>query len=633
MQLRKRNEYLLVPALLSFCLLFGFGKPKPTPSISNVSFSLERSGGGSIWENATTPVISGEGHEKHRGSAWCDWDNDGLLDVYLTHFGVHNGVEFWGSPNQLLKNMGDGIFVEFTTEATAVGSDLSHHSAWADLDNDGLPDLFVGQSTNFGQDQNHLLHHDSVGEFTDITDGNPLAMYWLSPRGVSWQDVNNDGFVDLFVSNSGGDKRRNWLMINQGDGSFVKDEDSGLDGLWDEGRGIAWCDYDNDGLADVYVVAGSEDNSDPQYRTNALYRNNGDGTWTDVAVEAGVADIGHGRGVAWGDINNDGFMDILVGNQVGSDHPGYNKLYTSNGDGTFTDISESSGITENTRCRCVSMADYDNDGFLDLYTVTFGSLGPPNRLYHNNGDETFTEVAQGTPMMAVNNGNSASWADYDNDGWIDLLAVGGSSSAPGVGQNTLLRNMNQNGNHWIEFELCGTVSNRSAIGARVSISHQIADGSVMIQMRDVQSGSGYNTQHMFRAHFGLFDSDVIDELTILWPSGIVQTATGIQVDQILRIVESDVFALDCNRNCVDDAKDISEGLSVDFNFNGIPDECECMADFDDDGTVDVHDLLFLISTWGELSSPENPVATDLDGNGVVAVHDLLLAVGAYGPCQ
>ncbi len=630
----KRSELLLVPAVLSSCLLLGVGKPKPPiPSTSNGNASCERSDDVSFWENATSAPISSVGHENHRGSAWCDWNNDGLLDVYLTHFGVNGGGNFFGSPNQLLMNMGNGQFEEVTTEVTAVGSDLSHHSAWADIDNDGLPDLFVGQSTNYGQDQNHLLHHDSIGEFSDITNGNPLAMYWLSPRGVTWQDVNADGFVDLFITNSGGDQRRNRLLINQGDGTFEKDEGNGLDGLWDEGRGAAWTDFDNDGLVDLYVVAGSEDHSDPPYRTNALYKNNGDGTWSDVAVSAGVADIGHGRGVAWGDINNDGYMDILIGNQVGSDHPGNNKLYVNNTDGTFTDISESSGISENARTRCVSMADFNNDSLLDLYTVSFGSLAPPNRLYRNNGDLTFTEVASGLPISAPNCGNSASWADYDNDGWIDLLAVGGSPDAPGIGHNMLCHNMNQNGNHWIEFELCGVVSNRSAIGARVLITHQTSDGTLVNQMREVQSGSGYNTQHMFRAHFGLLDSEVIDQLTILWPSGITQTGTNIPADQILRIVESDGLAYDCNRNCIDDQQEILEGTSQDVDGDGIPDECRCTADFDNDGRVAVHDILILIADWGSDSTPENPLPTDLNGDGIVNINDLLIVVSAYGPCN
>lgn len=631
----KGRRYILLSfsILLSTCNLVSAGASKPKPNLTPTAPNVERSVTNSNWDDVTTDILSGQGHENHRGSAWCDYDNDGLIDLYTTHFGVHDGVsEYLGSPNQLLKNMGDGVFIEVTTEVSSVGSDLSHHSCWADIDNDGLPDLFVGQSTNYGQDQNHLLHHDSVGVFSDITNGNPLAMYWLSPRGVTWQDVNLDGYVDLYITNSGGDQRKKRLLINQGDNTFVKEEDSGLDGIWDEGRGAAWCDFDNDGLADIYVVSGSEDHSGEVYRTNSLYKNNGDGTWTDVAESAGVADVGHGRGVAWGDINNDGLMDIIVGNQIGSDHPGNNKLYLNNGDGTFADISVSAGISENTRCRCVSMADYDNDGLLDLYTVTFGSAGPPNRLYRNNGDLTFTDTASGTPITAPNNGNSASWADYDNDGWIDIYTVGGSPDAPGIGHNLLIRNMNQNGNHWIEFELCGTTSNRSAIGTRITITHRNEQEVIVNQMREVQSGNGYNSQHMFRAHFGLGSSDTIDEVTIIWPSGIVQTANDIEVDQILRVVESDVFAMDCNRNCTDDIEDIIDGISLDVNYNDIPDECECLADFDNDGTVDIHDILYLFSTWGQNSTPDDPLETDLNGNGVVDVQDVIIAITSYGEC-
>ncbi|MBT4584891.1 MAG: CRTAC1 family protein, partial [Phycisphaerae bacterium] len=450
--------------------------------------------------------------------------------------------------------------------------------------------------------------------FSDITNGDPLAMYWLSPRGVTWQDVNLDGYVDLYVTNSGGDQRKKRLMINQGDNTFVLDESAGLLGTWLEGRGAAWTDFNNDGLADVYVVAGAEDHSEEVYRRNSLYKNNGDGTWSNVANSAGVADVGHGRGCAWGDINNDGFMDLIVGNQVGSDHPGNNKLYVNNGDETFTDISESSGISFNERTRCVSMADYDNDGFLDLYTVTFGSSAPANQLFHNNHDLTFTNTAAGTPITAPNNGNSASWSDFDNDGWIDIYTVGGSPTAPGVGHNRLLRNTNHNGNHWIEFELCGTTTNRSAIGTRVVIKYHNELDEVVVQMREVQSGSGYNSQHMFRTHFGLGQSTTINEVTITWPSGIVQTTTNFAVDQILRIVESDVFAIDCNRNCVDDYYDIIDGTSTDFDENGIPDECDCNPHVDCNENCIDDELDILNGTSAD--EDENGIPDECDCNPV-----------------
>ena len=183
--------------------------------------------------------------------------------------------------------------------------------------------------------------------------------------------------------------------------------------------------------------------------------------------------------------------------------------------------------------------------------------------------------------------------------------MGGSPTAPGVGHNRLIRNTNHNGNHWVEFELCGTMTNRSAIGARVLITHRDEDGQFVNQMRDVQSGNGYNSQHMFRAHFGLGTSQVIYQLTIYWPSGIVQTAFNIESDRIIRIVESTVYAEDCNRNCVDDYDDIADGTSTDFDNNGIPDECDCtpVVDCNENCIEDILDI-------------QNGTSTDEDGNGI-----------------
>lgn len=640
--MRSQAMILLTPLALSIGIVHGFGPSKSNSVRSSVD---------SLWEDVATPLVSGQNHERHRGSAWCDYDNDGLIDLYLSHFGVLGGP-LVGSPNQLLRNLGSGNFEEVTTGELAVGSDATHHSAWADLNNDGLPDLFVGQSSNFGTDRNHLLVHGPVGEFTDIAQADPLAMFWMTPRGVSWQDINNDGFVDLAIANSGGDNQQNWIMINQGDGTFVR-ENNELNQMWSEGRGLAWSDYNNDGLPDLYITNGSQDTLWVDYRKNGLFKNNGDGTWTNVAEKAGVADPGHGRGVAWGDINNDGYMDVLVGNSLGFDHPAHNRLFRNDGDGTFTDITETAGIYEDTRTRCVSMADYDNDGLIDLYVVSFGTANRNNRLYHNNGDETFTDTAVGTLAEAVNNDISATWSDFDNDGWIDLYTVGGSNTALGIGQNQLLRNLNQNGNHWFEIELCGTVSNRSAIGSRITIKHRDALDNIVEQIREVQSGNGYNSQHMLRAHFGLGSSLVIVEVKVRWPSGITQSLFDVEVDQMLRVVEDEFgFALDCNRNCVDDITDIAEGTSQDcnsndipdecdladgasedVNSNSVPDECECLADIDGDGQVNVVDLLNIITFWGQTSPPEDdPLPADINWDYVVDVEDLLIVMGNWGDC-
>jgi hypothetical protein len=158
--------------------------------------------------------------------------------------------------------------------------------------------------------------------------------------------------------------------------------------------------------------------------------------------------------------------------------------------------------------------------------------------------------------------------------------------------------------------------------------------NVVDQMREVQSGNGYNSQHMFRAHFGLGSSKVIDEVHVRWPSGITQTMIAVEVDQMVRVVEDEFgIAFDCNRNCIDDLTDISEGVSMDVNQNDTPDECECLSDFDGSGHVDITDLLAIIASWGDTTPPEtNPQQTDLDGNHVVDIEDLLIAIGDWGDC-
>ena len=582
------------------------------------------------WENIASSLVAGENHERHRGSAWCDFDNDGFMDLYLSHFGQRVDGVLIGSPNQLLKNVGNGEFVDVTTDELAIGSDLSHHSAWADVNNDGLVDLFVGQSTNFGEDRNYLLQQTSTGEFLDITNGDPLAMYWMTPRGVAWQDIDNDGLIDLCVANSGGDNQQNWIMMNVGGGKFER-IDSALNQVYSEGRGVAWCDYDNDGLPDVYITNGSQDSLPVWLRRNALFKNLGNGEFKNVAEIAGVADPGHGRGVVWGDVNNDGWMDILVGNSLGSDIPAHNRLFKNNGDGTFTDITVEAGIYENIRTRGVSMADFDNDGYLDMYVVSFGTSNPYNRLFRNNGDATFTNVASGTLAEGVHNDATATWTDVDNDGWLELYTVGGSPTSPGVGQNQLLKNMSRNSNNWIEIELCGTTSNRTGIGTRVTVLHETANGE-MRQIRDLQSGYGYNAQDMLRIHFGLADSLVIAELAIEWPSGITHSISNVNANQIIRIVEDEFeFAFDCNRNCQNDAFEIEIGEQLDINQNGIPDDCECLSDFNQDGVTGVDDLLIFLAHWGPVHGGDYSIC-DLDGNEVVNVDDLLLFIANWGDC-
>ena len=209
-------------------------------------------------------------------------------------------------------------------------------------------------------------------------------------------------------------------------------------------RGVAWGDYDNDGDLDLYVANYNE--------ANVLYRNNGDGTFTDVTSEAGVGCISHSYGVAWGDYDNDGDLDLYVANY------GANVLYRNNGDGTFTDVTSEAGVSCTGSSLGVAWGDYDNDGDLDLYVANHYEA---NVLYKNNGDGTFTDVTGAAGVGCTGSSYGVAWGDYDNDGHLDLYVANN-------GANVLYRN-NGNLNHWLQIRLHGTISNRSAIGTKVKV--------------------------------------------------------------------------------------------------------------------------------------------------------------------
>jgi hypothetical protein len=246
--------------------------------------------------------------------------------------------------------------------------------------------------------------------------------------------------------------------------------------------------------------------------------------------------LSNSAAVAWGDYDNDGFLDAFI-----SINPqGKNLLYHNNGDGTFTLVTNSvigSEIGSSTGC---AWGDYDNDGWLDLFVARTGTdsnfnivAHENNWLYHNNGDGTFTKVTSGSLVNEIGPSFGAAWGDYDNDGFVDLFVSNGFiiSSA-----NNFLYHNNGNSNNWINFRLVGTVSNRSAIGAKVRVKATIS-GKTFWQMREISGGSGHGSQNDLRANFGLGDATNVDLVRIEWPSGIVQTMTNIASKQFLTVVE------------------------------------------------------------------------------------------------
>ena len=295
-------------------------------------------------------------------------------------------------------------------------------------------------------------------------------------------------------------------------------------------------DYDNDGDIDLFV-----DSAFPF--THRLYRNEGNGVFTYVAgqLDGPLDTTGSGFGSTfagcWADYDNDGFPDVFLANVA------KNFLYHNNGDGTFTNIADSAVVQDTIPVEAIfsscAWGDYDNDGFIDLFVTVGDAYGGParshNLLYHNNSDGTFTKVTEGPVVTDLTTEcPGASWGDYDNDGFLDLFVSQGAVAADP--QTNLLYHNDGNSNAWLNVKLVGVVSNRSAIGAKVRVN-AFYRGEGRWQLRDVSGGDGESNQQSLNAEFGLADATNIDTVRVEWPSGAVQELHNVAPRQFLTITE------------------------------------------------------------------------------------------------
>ena len=472
--------------------------------------------------------------------AWADYDGDGYVDIItLGHVQPRSG-----SISQVWHNNSDGTFTDVTSQVGLVphDADCDHGVVWADFDNDGHPDFFVSKEKWTAPPKyDRLWHNNGDGTFTNIADSAGVE----SPdknRGAYAVDYDNDSYLDLFVASFQfpSNARPNHFYHNNGNLTFTDvAAEAGLARPYIENRTAAWADYDGDGLLDVFIA-----------HTDALYHNNGDGTFSDVTDAAGVihnsSDV---QAAAWGDFDSDGYPDIYVTFGVESGGladacealrdlaaipfvtqlPGI--LYHNNGDGTFTDVTTQSGAVNVAGALGVTWEDYDNDGKLDLYIVNSLPLNRANRLFRNNGNGTFTDVAAAAGVGAktgIGRGSDASFADYDNDGFPDLFVCNGASTTVGP---YLLYHSNGNSNGWLKVVLSGTESNRCGIGAKLRL---VAGGKA--QYREY-TGQHYLSQNYIPVHFGLGHATRVSSLTITWPSGTVQTLTNLAINQTITVVE------------------------------------------------------------------------------------------------
>ncbi len=399
-----------------------------------------------------------------------------------------------GQPQSTFTRVSEGAIVNDVESSTGC--------MWGDYNRDGYPDLYV---TNWAQN-NVLYRNNGNGTFTRITSGAIISDMADSKSGT-WGDYNNDGYLDLFVSNA---NQNNLLFQNDQDGSFSQVTTGPV--VTDEGysMGNSWGDYDNDGFLDLFVV-------NYYYKSQFVYHNTGNGTFTKMASGDAVDCGSYSISVIPGDYNNDRYLDLYVTNS------GVNFLHHNNGDATFTRINEGAIVNDDESSQGASWGDYDNDGELDLFVA---NSDENNFLYENSGDGTFDKMTVGSIVNDGGYSSGCAWGDYDNDGDLDLYVTNRGT------QSNFFYENGSTENHWIKIGCVGTISNRAGLGAKVKVR---ANG--VWQLREVSGQTGFSAQNSLIAHFGLGDATSIEILTVEWPSGIKDTFSNVTVGQYVVVTE------------------------------------------------------------------------------------------------
>ena len=440
------------------------------------------------------------------GGYWADIDNDGDEDLAINNL----QASLTGRSVDLHENLGNGTFSRLINAGMPT-ADGPRNIAWADYDNDGDLDFYVGDAafntaTDFKGD---FYRNNGDKTFTRV----PLDQ--LADGGV-WADYDNDGFVDLFIVDSG---QPTSVYRNNQNGTF-----SVVPGMFNQGADwtLAFADIDNDRDLDLLQVGRNGD-----ITRNNLWRNNGNSTFTEMTTSAvNTTNMGSARGASWADFDNDGDLDLFAPSATPAQP---SRFFMNDGTGNFTAQTALSVLGVNVATSASALGDVDNDGDVDLIinnSVT-GNVG--TRLFLNNGNGSFTQVSVGVQsFLNVSTLAHLSMGDYDNDGFLDLVAATFNTlQAPALYRNT------GNSNHWVKFKLTGLQSNRSAIGARVEM---VAGG--MKQIREVTTQTGLAAQNSLIQHFGTAGNTVVDTVRIYWPAGNVQELVNLPTDQLYEIEES-----------------------------------------------------------------------------------------------
>ena len=501
------------------------------------------------------------------GGAWGDYDNDGFDDIFIANFSFPVGadqatIQQSQARSQLYHNNQNGTFTEVGTNAGLDLNAMANGCAWGDYDNDGLLDLFV---SCYGP--NHLYHNNGDGTFSDVSQQAGISQYDNYWTGVAWGDYDRDGLLDLYVCGyvdyqptdsqattlqynaavpvginpSSFAPIGNLLFHNLGNGTFEEvSEKTGVKNTTGRSLAVSWCDFDEDGLPDLYVA---NDVSD-----NAMFRNTGKGTFEDVSYTAFVADYRGAMGIGIGDWDNDTDFDMFVTHWMAQENALYNNLKAQ---------LSTKDISANNRLKFMDQADrfglgqialnmigfgtfffaYNNDGYQDLFITNGSTFQQPDSsallvpmqdqlLWNKGPKDGFFDVSaiSGPYFQEAYVGRGAAFSDYDHDGDLDILIINN------IGPAKLLRNDNPPAQHWLKINLRDATSNRFGIGAYVRL---VSDTMTLVQQVGVQGP--YLSQNSLTVHFGLGNHDNVDSLYVRWPSGKTRVLTHVQANQSLTI--------------------------------------------------------------------------------------------------
>lgn len=506
------------------------------------------------------------------GAAFADYDNDGDIDLYVVNNPGPLDAEITGaSPGNLLyRNNGDGTFTDVTAAAGVGDRGYGMGCVFGDYDNDGDLDLYV---TNYGS--NVLYRNNGDGTFTDVTvEAGVGETRWGT--GAAFGDYDNDGDLDLYVPNyidhdldklaeaqkisqqygqsvprilnpHSFEPQDNVLYRNNGDGTFTDvTAELGVESHGGRSLQAIFTDFDLDGDLELYVAN--------DLSPNFLYRNNGDGTFTDVSDASWAADFRGSMGLATGDYDGDGDLDLFMSHWIEQENALYSNMW--NEEGAMRGESAKAGGIQPIRLVDDSygaslgeeslkyvgwgtdLFDYDNDGDLDIFVAnghTFQYLDnydllipQKDQFFRYDGDGVFTDVSAATGIAALpyRVGRGVAFGDYDNDGDVDIFIV--NNHGPAV----LLRNEGGNRNNWLHVKLIGTKGNRDAVGAKI----RLKTGD-RIQLREINAGASYLSFNSLTAEFGLAQETTVDWVEVIWPSGDTERFTGIGIKQQVVLTE------------------------------------------------------------------------------------------------